>query len=37
MNEHMTKLAGNGVRHFLSKPYSPGSLLKILRNVLDES
>jgi PAS domain S-box-containing protein len=36
MNDHMTKLAGIDVKHFLSKPYTAGTLLKILRSVLDE-
>lgn len=36
MNEHMAKLAGTGVRHFLGKPYTVETLLKTLRTVLDQ-
>jgi PAS domain S-box-containing protein len=36
LNDHMTNLTGLGVRHFLGKPYTPGTLLKILRTALDE-
>jgi PAS domain S-box-containing protein len=36
-NDPMTKLAGTGVKHFLGKPYSPETLLKVLRAVLDET
>jgi PAS domain S-box-containing protein len=34
--EHVANLAGTGVKHFLSKPYTPGTLLKLLRTVLEE-
>ncbi len=36
IHDHMTKLAGIDVKHFLSKPYTSNTLLKILRSVLDE-
>ena len=36
MSDHMITLAGTGVRHFLSKPYTADTLLKTLRAILDE-
>jgi PAS domain S-box-containing protein len=36
-NEDMTKASGAGIRHFLTKPYTAGTLLKTLRTILEES
>jgi len=36
-NNEVAKMAGVGVKHFLTKPYTAGTLLKALRVVLDES
>ncbi|HUB67766.1 MAG TPA: PAS domain S-box protein, partial [Candidatus Methylacidiphilales bacterium] len=35
-NNSVAKLPGSGVRHFLTKPYTAGTLLKTVRMVLDE-
>jgi PAS domain S-box-containing protein len=35
-NGGLTGTFGNGVRHFLTKPYTAGALLKIIRAILDE-
>jgi PAS domain S-box-containing protein len=37
MTEAMTKASGAGVKHFLTKPYTAGTLLKAMRLILDES
>ncbi|TDU73037.1 PAS domain S-box-containing protein [Prosthecobacter fusiformis] len=34
-NEAVTKAAGQGVKHFVSKPYTAESLLRVLRECLD--
>ncbi len=31
------KVAGEGVKHFLTKPYTAATLLKTLRTILDEA
>jgi PAS domain S-box-containing protein len=36
INDPMAKLTVTGVRHFLSKPYTPEPLLKMLRKVIEE-
>ena len=36
-NGSMTKVSGTGVKHFLTKPYTAATLLKIMRTVLDEA
>lgn len=36
-NEGVATVAGMGVKHFLTKPYTAGTLLKTLRTVLDEA
>jgi len=36
-NVGVTKVFGAGVKHFLSKPYTAGSLLKAIRKILDEA
>jgi len=35
-NVDVAKMSGTGVKHFLTKPYTAGTLLKTLRTVLDE-
>jgi CheY-like chemotaxis protein len=35
-NVDVAKMSGAGVRHFLTKPYTAGDLLKCLRTILDE-
>jgi len=36
VNDHMSKLAELGVKHFLSKPYTAETLLRTVRSALDE-
>jgi len=36
-NADVTKASGAGIKHFLAKPYTAGTLLKILRKILDEA
>jgi PAS domain S-box-containing protein len=36
-NGGVAKIAGLGVKHFLTKPYTAGTLLKTMRTLLDES
>jgi PAS domain S-box-containing protein len=36
-NVNAAKMAGVGIKHFLTKPYTAGTLLKTLRTVLDEA
>jgi CheY-like chemotaxis protein len=36
-NESVAKVAGAGVKHFLTKPSTAGTLLKIMRAILDEA
>jgi CheY-like chemotaxis protein len=36
-NNRVTKVIGAGVKHFLTKPYTAGTLLKTMRAILDES
>jgi PAS domain S-box-containing protein len=36
-NADMTKASGVGINHFLTKPYTAGTLLKVLRKILDEA
>ncbi len=35
-NADVTKASGAGVKHFLTKPYTAGTLLKTLRTILAE-
>jgi CheY-like chemotaxis protein len=35
-NDSLARFSGAGVKHFLSKPYTAGTLLKTIRGVLDE-
>jgi CheY-like chemotaxis protein len=35
-NAEVAKATGAGVKHFLTKPYTAGTLLKALRTILDE-
>jgi PAS domain S-box-containing protein len=37
MNGSVAKASGEGVKHFLTKPYTAGTLLKTLRTILDEA
>jgi len=32
----VTKVTGAGIKHFLTKPYTAGTLLKVMRAILDE-
>jgi len=36
-NADMTKASGVGIKHFLTKPYTAGTLLKAMRTILDEA
>jgi YesN/AraC family two-component response regulator len=36
-NDSVAKAAGGGVKHFLTKPYTAGMLLKTMRAILDEA
>jgi CheY-like chemotaxis protein len=36
-NSEVAKVAGVPVKHFLTKPYTAGKLLKVIRAVLDET
>jgi CheY-like chemotaxis protein len=36
-NGNLAKASGAGVKHFLTKPYTAGTLLRIIRTILDES
>ena len=36
-NGDVAKVSGAGVKHFLTKPYTAGTLLKTLRAILDEA
>jgi YesN/AraC family two-component response regulator len=36
-NDSVLKVAGIGLKHFLTKPYTAGTLLKTLRTILDET
>jgi CheY-like chemotaxis protein len=36
-NRNVAKLAGTGIKHFLTKPYTTGTLLKTMRTTLDEA
>jgi PAS domain S-box-containing protein len=36
-NGNAAKLAGAGIKHFLTKPYTTGTLLKTMRTTLDEA
>jgi len=33
----VTQMSGIGVKHFLTKPYTAGTLLKAMRAILDEA
>jgi CheY-like chemotaxis protein len=35
-NADATKASGAGIKHFLTKPYTAGTLLKTLRTILEE-
>jgi PAS domain S-box-containing protein len=35
-NSDVATLSGTGVRHFLAKPYTAGTLLKMIRSILDK-
>jgi PAS domain S-box-containing protein len=37
MNSSVAKASGDGVKHFLPKPYTAGTLLKTVRIILDEA
>jgi CheY-like chemotaxis protein len=36
-NGSATKMSAAGVKHFLTKPYTAGTLLKMMRAILDEA
>ena len=36
-NGSLAKASGAGVKHFLTKPYTAGTLLRVIRTILDES
>ncbi len=36
-NDSVAKASGGGVKHFLTKPYTAGTLLKTMRAILDEA
>jgi len=36
-NDSVAKASGGGVKHFLTKPYTAGTLLKTMRTILDEA
>ena len=36
-NADVTKASGVGIKHFLTKPYTAGTLLKAMRTILDEA
>jgi PAS domain S-box-containing protein len=35
-NGNVAKISGAGVKHFLTKPYTAGTLLRVIRTILDE-
>jgi hypothetical protein len=36
-NSDVATLSGTGVHHFLAKPYTAGTLLKMIRSILDQT